>query len=240
MVCGPMWATREKKNYPETEESGQFWRSTMIEMDTRLRVARGIAKTETLASIEVFQTLKRRGHPDAPPPTISDGWGGIDNAMVEVYGKVPGYSGTGRPPTHKRPQPGWQYVQMVKQRENGRVVGIKVRVVFGDPVATLALLGQSTAYIERTHLTMRHFNGRLTRKTLAFSKKVGMYRASAAWEDLVYNLARPLKTLRVEVFDDPRRRWMQRSPAMAAGLTDHIWTVKELLKTIGPPTLNNT
>jgi hypothetical protein len=212
----------------------------MIDMDTRLRAARGIAKTETQASREVFQTLKRRGHPEAPPPTISDGWGGIDDAMVEVYGEVPAYNGTGRPPTRKRPQPGWQYVQMVKQRENGRVIGIKVRVVFGDPVATLALLGQSTAYVERTHLTMRHFNSRLTRKTLAFSKEVGMYRASAAWEDLIYNLARPLKTLRVEVSDDPRRRWIQRSPAMAAGLTDHIWTVKELLKTVALPVINNT
>ena len=212
----------------------------MIDMDTRLRVARGIAKTETEASIEVFQTLQRRGHPDAPPPTVSDGWGGIDNAMVEVYGQVPAYKGIGRPPTRKRPQPGWQYVQMVKQRENGRVVGIKVRVVFGDPIETLALLGKSTSYIERTHLTMRLFNGRLVRKTLAFSKEVGMYRASAAWEDLVYNLARPLKTLRVEIFGDPKRRWKQRSPAMASGLTDHIWTVKELLKTVVPPTLNNT
>ena len=86
----------------------------MIDMDTRLRVARGIAKTETEASIEVFQTLQRRGHPDAPPPTVSDGWGGIDNAMIEVYGQVPAYKGIGRPPTRKRPQPGWQYVQMVK------------------------------------------------------------------------------------------------------------------------------
>jgi hypothetical protein len=212
----------------------------MIDMDTRLRVARGIAKTETEASIEVFRTLKRRGHPDAPPPTVSDGWGGIDDAMVEVYGKVPAYKGIGRPPTRKRPQPGWQYVQMVKQRENGRVVGIKLRVVFGDPIETLALLGQSTAYIERTHLTMRLFNSRLARKTLAYSKKVEMYRASAAWEDLVYNLTRPLKTLRVEIFDDPKRRWKPRSPAMASGLTDHIWTVKELLKTVVPPMLNNT
>ena len=112
--------------------------------------------------------------------------------------------------------------------------------MFGDPVETLALLGQSTSYIERTHLTMRLFNGRLTRKTLAFSKEVGMYRASAAWEDLVYNLARSLKTLRLEVFGNPKRRWKQRSPAMVSGLTDHIWTVKELLKTVGPPTLNNT
>jgi hypothetical protein len=212
----------------------------MLDMDTRLRAARGIAKTETEASIEVFQTLKRRGHPDAPPPTVSDGWGGIDDAMVEVYGKVPAYQGIGRPPTLKRPQPGWQYVQMVKQREHGRVVGIKIRVVFGDPIETRALLGQSTSYIERTHLTMRLFNGRLTRKTLAFSKDVEMYRASAAWEDLVYNLARSLKTLRVEDFDNPKRKWKQRSPAMASGLTDHIWTVKELLKTIVPPNLNNT
>jgi hypothetical protein len=212
----------------------------MLDMDTRLRVARGIAKTETEASIEVFQTLKRRGHPDAPPPTVSDGWGGIDDAMVEVYGQVPEYQGVGRPPTRKQPVPGWQYVQVVKQREQGRVVGIKVRVVFGNPVETLALLGQSTSYIERTHLTMRLFNGRLTRKTLAFSKDVEMYRASAAWEDVVYDLARSLKTLRMEIVGDPKRRWEQRSPAMASGLTDHIWTVKELLMTVVPPTLNNT
>jgi hypothetical protein len=207
----------------------------MIDMDSRLRVARGIAKTETEACVQVFQTLKRRGHPDAPPPTVSDGWGGIDDAMVQVYGVVPEYKGVGRPPTRKRPQPGWKYLQVVKQRENGRVVGVKLRVIYGDKEEVLALLGRSTAYIERTHLTMRLFNGRLTRRTLAFSKLPEMYRASAAWEDLVYNLARPLKTLRVEVFDDPNRRWESRSPAMAAGLTDHIWTVKELLTTIVPP-----
>ena len=207
----------------------------MIDMDSRLRVARGIAKTETEAAIEVFQTLKRRGHPDAPPPTVSDGWGGIDEAMVEVYGVVPEYKGVGRPPTRKRPQPDWQYLQVVKQRENGRVVGTKLRVIYGDEDEVLKLLGKSIAYVERTHLTMRLFNGRLTRKTLAFSKLLEMYRASAVWEDLVYDLVRPLKTLRVEVFDDPNRRWKPRTPAMAAGLTDHIWTVKELLKTVVPP-----
>ena len=206
----------------------------MIDMDTRLRVARGIAKTETEASQEVFETLKRRGHPDAPPPTVSDGWGGIDDAMVEVYGVVPEYQGIGRPPTLKQPQPGWQYLQVVKQRENGRVVGTELRVVFGDAEEVLALLGKSTAYVERTHLTMRLFNGRLVRKTLAFSKRLEMYRASAIWEDLVYNLARPLKTLRLEV-NDPHRRWQPRSPAMAAGLSDRIWTVKELLSTVVPP-----
>lgn len=212
----------------------------MIDRDTRLRVARGIAKTETQAAMQVFQTLRQRGHPDGPPPTISDGWGGIDEAMIEVYGQVPPYQGIGRPPTRKQPQPGWQYVQAVKQREHGRIVGVELRVIFGDPLKTLELLGPSTATIERTHLTMRLFNGRLVRKTLAFSKDLAMYRASAAWEDLVYNLARPLKTLRLPVCGDAKRRWKQRSPGMASGLTDHIWTVKELLKTVVPPSLNNT
>ena len=104
----------------------------MLDRDSRLRVARGIAKNETLASIQVFKTLKRRGHPEGPPPTISDGWGGIDDAMIQVYGVVPEYSGRGRPPTRKRARPGWLYLQMVKQRdERGRVKGIKLRVVFG-------------------------------------------------------------------------------------------------------------
>lgn len=202
----------------------------MIDMDTRLRVARGIDKTETQASVKVFETLKARGHPDGPPPTISDGWGGIDEAMVEVYGKTPEYQGRGRPPTKKQPQPGWQYVQMVKQRRNGRVVGTRLRVIYGDEREVIALLGQSTAYVERSNLTSRTFNSRLGRKTLAFSKQLEMYEASCAWEDVVYNLGRSHKSLRSEVLHKGRR-WEKRSPAMTAGLTDHIWSIEEILTT---------
>ena len=241
MLSGPTSATREKKSYPETDESGQFWRSTMLDMDSRLRVARGIAKNETLASIEVFKTLKRRGHPDGPPPTISDGWGGIDDAMVEVYGVVPEYGGRGRPPTRKRARPGWLYLQMVKQRdERGRMRGIKLRVIFGKKSEVLALLGKSTAYIERSNLTSRLFNGRQVRKTLAFSKDVSAYTAAAAWEDSYYNLVRPHKSLRLPVADASSRKWLPQTPSMAAELTDHIWTVKELLTMLPVPGVNNT
>ena len=241
MLSGPTSATREKKSYPETDESGQFWRSTMLDMDSRLRAARGIAKNETLASLEVFKTLKRRGHPDGPPPTISDGWGGIDEAMIEVYGVVPEYRGRGRPPTRKRARPGWSYLQMVKQRdERGRMKGIKLRVIFGKKSEVLALLGKSTAYIERSNLTSRLFNGRQVRKTLAFSKDVAAYKAAAAWEDAYYNMVRPHKSLRLRATDTSSRNWVPRTPAMAAKLTDHIWTVKELLTMLPVPGDNNT
>lgn len=118
--------------------------------------------------------------------------------MIEVWGKVPEYKGRGRPPTKKRPGADWQYLQMVKQRENGRVIGMKAKTIYGDEREVVELLGQSTSYVERTNLTSRHMNGRLVRKTLGYSKELEMLRASSIWEDAVYNLARALKSLRIE------------------------------------------
>jgi hypothetical protein len=80
----------------------------------------------------------------------------------------------------------------------------------------------------------------LVRKTLRFSKEVEMYKASVVWEDLVYNLARPHKALRLEVTNDPTRRWLPRAPFMAANPTEHVWTVKELLTTLPVFTISNT
>jgi hypothetical protein len=143
----------------------------MIEMDTRLRAARGGASTDTAAQREVFEKLHHHGHPDAPPPPVSDGWGGVDEAMVQGYGTVPPDRGRGRPPTRPQPAAGWPYLQGVKQRDvHGRLLGTRLRVLYGEPHAVLALFGQSTAYVERTHLTMHHFNSRLSRKMLTFSK----------------------------------------------------------------------
>ena len=82
------------------------------------------------------------------------------------------------------------------------MTGIIIKVIYGDPEEVQELLGEHTAYIERTHLTSRHMNGRLVRKTLSFSKTREMLEASSAWEDWVYNLKRPLKSLRIEVTDD--------------------------------------
>ena len=211
----------------------------MIDSDTRLRVASGIAKTETEASAIVFSTLKQRDHPDKPPPTISDGWGGIREAMLAVYGQVPPSFGRGQPPTLRRPGKDWQYLQMVKQRENGRVTGTELRVIYGDETEVLDLLGKSTSYIERSNLTSRHFNSRLTRKTLAFSKTIEMHQAAASLEDSYYNLVRPHKSLRQEVVASDRR-WLPQTPAMASALTDHIWTVKELFSKIPVPNVSNT
>lgn len=203
-------------------------------MDTRLRVGRAIGKTEEEVAEGLMAQLKGRGHADGPPAMATDGDGSYREAMVETWGRVPEYSGRGRPPTRKQPQPDWHYVQVVKQRSGSRLTGIRIKVVYGDPEGVIDQMGEHTAYVERTHLTSRQMNGRLVRKTLSYSKQVEMLQAACAWEDWVYNLTRPVKTLRVEV-NEGRCRWQPRSPAMVAGLTDHVWTVKELLMRVVPP-----
>ncbi len=199
---------RAKGGYEERAHTGEFWRCTLIENQTRLRAARGIAKSETQAAIEAFEQLKeRRGHRHSPPPLVSDGRGGYDEAMVQVWGKVPEYGGKGRPPTKKRPQADWQYLQMVKQRGSGRVIGVKAKIIYGNEREVLnELSGGSTSYVERTNLTSRHMNGRLVRKTLGYSKELKMLRASSIWEDAVYNVGRALKTLGVESPDSAGKR----------------------------------
>ena len=180
--------------------------------------------------------LQRRGHPDAPPPTFSDGWGGIGQAILEVYGLVPEYGGRRRPLTRKKPGRHWQYVQAIRQEDKqGRWMGIRIQVVLGSRREALEVLGRSTAYVERSHLTSRLFNGRQVRRTLTFSKVLEMYRAAVIWEDADYNLVRPHKSLRIPALEGSGQRWQPRTPAMAAGLTDHIWTVEEWLTTLPLP-----
>ena len=78
----------------------------------------------------------------------------------------------------------------------------------------------STSYIERQNLTVRMGMRRFTRLTNAFSKKVLNHSCALALHFLYYNFARPHQSLK-----NP----YPRTPAMAAGLADHVWTVDEIV-----------
>jgi hypothetical protein len=211
-----------------------------LETDTRLRVGRAIGKDEASVALALMRQLKARGHPDQPPPLATDGQGDYREALVATWGAVPPKTGRqGRPATQLRPPAGCQYLQVIKERSGGRLLSVRTKVIYGEPEAVVATVGAQTAYAERTQLTSRQMNGRLVRKTLSFSKQVAALAAASAWEDGLYNLSRPVKTLRVAV-NEAGRRWQPRSPAMAAGLTDHLWSVKELLTTLVLPHAINT
>jgi hypothetical protein len=81
------------------------------------------------------------------------------------------------------------------------------------------------------HLTSRHSNGRLVRKTLSHSKKKVSLQRHIDLEDAIYNFIRSHSALKVKLRQPAahERRWQQRTPAIAAGLTDHLWSLEELL-----------
>src|SRR5260221_5125553 len=158
--------------------------------------------------------IKARFCPDRPPGIATDGKGAYGEAMLATWGAVPPYGGRGRPPHTPPPGPDWEYVEVVKERDGHRLVGVSLKVIYGNAETTLASVGGHTAYVERTNLTSRQMNGRLVRKTLSYSKAVQALSDASAWEDLVYNLARPLKTLRIPI-QKAGCRWQPRSPPMA-------------------------
>ena len=210
-------------------------------MDTRLRVGRAIAKTEEAIAPQLMEQIKMHQPDEKPPALATDGKGAYREAMLQTGGKVPQYSGKGRPPTALKAEKDWQYLQVMKPREGSKLVRVSTKVIYGDPEEVKAVLGEHTASIERTNLTSRQMNGRLVRKTLSFSKELRLLQAASTLEDALYNFTRPVKTLRVELANPSKQaRWQQRTPAMAAGLTDHIWTAKELLHFVLVPLITNT
>jgi hypothetical protein len=164
--------------------------------------------------------------------------------LLEVFGVWDHPRPTGRPGRPRAPRrvapPALRYAQVQKHREQGRVVEVTRRVIFGDPAqvqAEAAALrrangrpGQiNTAYIERDNLTLRQELRRLARKTLGFSKNRRELQHALEYIDAHANFVKPHQSLRERAAPDSGRRWVPRTSAMAAGLTDHRWTLEELL-----------
>lgn len=133
--------------------------------------------------------------------------------------------------------PGFQLGQVIKRRVKYRLVSVTRRAVVGTEAGILRVLAATgtgtqihTAYIERLNATFRASLACLTRRGRALAKQDTTLTAGMYLVGTTYNFCRPHRSLRER---DPtgRHRWRLRTPAMAAGLTDHVWSVPELLHT---------
>ena len=167
----------------------------------------------------------------------SDEYPCYEPAILEAYGETvrPRRRGkVGRhPKPYKKAPKGLKYAVVHKTRQNNRVVKVETRVVFGTVLAIAAALAASavservnTVYVERHNGTDRNRNGRKARKSYCFSKDWQVHEALTYFTMFSYNFCWPVRTLRVR---GAAGRWQQRTPAMSAGLSDHIWSLKEWL-----------
>jgi hypothetical protein len=165
----------------------------------------------------------------------SDAYPAYESAILHAYGEEVTPPRTGRPgrprATYRTPPAGLTYATVEKVRKKGRVVEILTRVVFGTMAAvSTALKGSrvgrsiNTSLVERQHLTDRHHNARKSRRTYRFSKDWHYHEAATYFTPYSYDFCWPVRTPR-ESADDGR--WRRRTPAMAAGLTDHVWPISE-------------
>jgi IS1 family transposase len=167
----------------------------------------------------------------------SDDYPAYETAILHAYGETITPPRTGKPgrprAPYQVPPPGLTYATVTKRREEGRVVEIGTRVVFGTITAVLLALGMSkvsrainTAFVERENATDRHRNARKARRTYRFSKDWRYHEAVTFLSLYAYNFCWPVRTL---TFIDDHGRHRKRSPAMAAGLADHVWSMSEWL-----------
>jgi len=126
--------------------------------------------------------------------------------------------------------------QVVKQYARRRVVSVKQRVVRGTSEAISAVLastgtghGINTAYIERLNATFRSALVPLVRRGRALAHKTTVLQAGMFLVGCAYNFCWYHESLRQPALEGAGRKWQERTPAMAAGLTDHRWTMLELL-----------
>ena len=230
-------AKKEKHCDWEADEGdllkGEQWDFVALDPDSRLVLSACVGKRLTDNAVTLLDDVKRRLGGRVPELITSDEWAGYPEAIAQVFGQevTPERTGKpGRPPGPRLVVPEeLNYATVHKARAKGRVVSVVTRVVLGALAVVSALLGGkkvSTSYVERHNGTDRHRNARKGRKTYRFSKDYEAHEALTFFTLYSYNFCWPVRTLRQKIAPTKYRR---RTPAMAAGLTDHVWKVSEWL-----------
>jgi hypothetical protein len=146
-----------------------------------------------------------------------------------------------------RPLPQLLYAQVVKTVRRRRLVRLSHRVVFGTLAAVHDVLAPygwqiNTAFVERINLTIRQHVAAVGRRVSTLCKDEDGVRQQLALYQGYYNFCLPHASLR-QALPHPEstngtgtaKRWQPRTPAMAAGLTEHVWTLREVLLFRVPP-----
>ena len=227
--------SKKEKHLEELEkivaEFGDIWVWVAFDPRNKVVVAFVAGKRKLTEGKELLQKVFQRTDTTIPFFT-SDELKHYNEAILGVYGVKEIIEETGRRGRPRKPKtiPMEQldYAVVHKERRKGRVVEITKKIIYGSEERINQKLEESpvsncinTSHVERNNLSIRAGDARFTRKTLCFSKKKTLLVASLNLYFGYYHLCKPHKGCMV----DKKRQ----TPFMKAGLTDHIWTIEEVI-----------
>ena len=189
--------------------------------------------------------------PGCVPLFLTDGFKDYRTALLTHFGhwvQAPRRQATG-PVAKPRwmPLPGLLYAQVVKTMRRRRLVAVKPRMVFGTLEAVNQLLAPlgwqiNTSFVERINLTIRQHVAAVGRRVSTLCKGEDGLRQQLALFQTYHNFCLPHVSLRQPLLQPvptkgtgSAKMWRPCTPAMAAGLTDHVWTLREVLLFRIPP-----
>jgi IS1 family transposase len=191
-------------------EWGDVWTWTVIDRDSKLVPTWYVGDRSAISAVMVMDDLRSRISGRVQLST--DGLHAYINAVQDAFGDDVDYAQIVKifgadPDTDHRYSP-------------AQCLGQQVTRITGVP--DLAEVG--TSHVERQNLTMRMGMRRFTRLTNAFSRKLENLAAAVSLHFMYYNFARPHMSLASPY---------PRTPAMAAGVSDHVWKIEEIVALLG-------
>jgi IS1 family transposase len=227
------------------------WVWVAIDPVTKLLLTIDIGdRTLAMAQRVVHQVVQVLA-PGCVPLFLTDGFKEYTTALLTHCGQwvhLPRSQATGPAPKPRwMPRPQLLYAQVIKTVRRRRLVRVSHRVVFGTLGAIQQVLAAhdwqiNTAFVERVNLTIRQHVAAVGRRVTTLCKHEAGLRQQLALYHVYSNFCLPHTSLRQPLsHPEPTngsgsaKQWRPCAPAMAAGLTDHVWTLREVLLFRVPP-----
>jgi hypothetical protein len=249
------WSFIRKKNKNLTEEDltdaendpeiaknqGDAWTFVAVIPDSSFIHAVHTGDRNIEEATTFVEMIKDRSNGE-PPLISSDDWF-YEGSLLSQYGVMvqPEYKGRGRYPHAKLvPMPGLKYVQVQKKRDKkGKLIKVNFEIIYGTREEVEEVFNNAkrcktinTVYVESRNGKYRLNNARLIRQTLCHSKKAEFHAAQIKFTTQVMNYTRTNDALKVLINPNAglfEKKYMHRTPAMAQGLTEKTFTIKEML-----------
>jgi len=227
------------------------WVWTAIDPESKLMLSAQVGERSQAMAQAVLHQIVQLLAPGCVPLFLSDGNPSYLPAIVRHFGhwvQPPHRQAKGPAPKPRwMPLPGLLYAQVIKKMRRRRIVEVKRHVVIGTQMAVDQVLSAcgwviNTSFVERLNLSLRQRVAPIRRRSATSCKGEAGLDGQLTLFQVYYNFVLPHASLR-QALAEPiptngtgsAKLWQSRTPAMAAGLTDHRWSLREVLMFRVPP-----